>query len=73
MKNIHIQHRKRKTNENERKRKINGSTIEVYTPPVPSEIRSFVKHVLPKELKGIGTKIKLDYFKLLKGRPVHYP
>ena len=22
---------------------VNGSTIEVYTPPVPSEIRSFVK------------------------------
>ena len=27
--------------------KINGSTIEVYTPPVPSEICSFVKCVLP--------------------------
>ena len=37
--------------------KINGSTIEVYSPPVPSEICSFVKCVLPKEPKGIGTKI----------------
>ena len=38
--------------------KINGSTIESYTPPVPSEIRSFVKYVLPKKPKGIGTMIK---------------
>ena len=27
--------------------KMNGSTNEVYTPPVPSEICSFVKYVLP--------------------------
>ena len=38
--------------------KINGSTIEVYTPPVPSETCSFVKCVLPKQPKGIGAKIK---------------
>ena len=37
---------------------VNCSTIEAYTPPVPNEIRSFVKCVLPKEPKGIGTKIK---------------
>ena len=54
--------------------KINGSTIEVYTPPVPSEICSFVKCVLPQELKGIGTKIKnWIVFKLCQGRPAHYP
>ena len=35
--------------------KINGSTIEAYNPTVPSEICSFV---LPKEPKGMGTKIK---------------
>ena len=53
--------------------KINGSTIEVYTPPVPSEIHSFVKCVLPKEPKGTGTKIKnWIVFKLHQGRPVHY-
>ena len=34
--------------------KINGSTIEAYTPPVPSEIRSFVKCVLPKEPRSKG-------------------
>ena len=52
---------------------INGSTIEVYTPSVPSEIRSFVKCVLPKKPKGIGTKIKnWIVFKLCQGRPVHY-
>ena len=54
--------------------KINGSTIEVYTPPVPSEIRSFVKYLLPKEPKVIGTKIKnWILFKLYQGRPVYYP
>ena len=54
--------------------KINGSTIEAYTPPVPSEIRSFVKCLLPKESKGIGTKIKNQIvFKVCQGRPVHYP
>ena len=37
--------------------KINGSTIEANTPPVPSEICSFVKYMLPKEPKGIGTRI----------------
>ena len=52
--------------------KINGSTIEVYTPPVPSEIRSFVKCVLPKEPKGIGSKIKnWIVFKFRQGRPFH--
>ena len=54
--------------------KINGSTIEAYIPPEPSEIRSFVKYVLPKKLKGIGKKIKnCIVFKLLQGRLVHYP
>ena len=54
--------------------KINGSTIEAYIPPVPSEIRSFVKCVLPKEPKGIGTQIKnWIVFKLCQVRPVHYP
>ena len=54
--------------------KINGSTIEAYTPSLPSEIRSFVKCVLPNEPKGIGTKIKnWMVFKLRQGRPVHYP
>ena len=38
--------------------KINGSTIEAYTTPVPSEICFFVKCVSPKESEGIGTKIK---------------
>ena len=38
--------------------KINGSTIEAYTPPISSEICSFVKCVLPKEPKGLGTIIK---------------
>ena len=52
---------------------LNGSTIEVYTPPVPSEIRFFVKCVLPKEPKGIRTKIKnWIVFKLHQGRPVQY-
>ena len=51
---------------------INGSTIKAYTPPVPSEICSFVKCVLPKEPKGIGTKIKnWIVFKLCQGRPFH--
>ena len=51
--------------------KINGSTIEVYTPPVPSEIRSFVKCVSPKERKGIETKIKnWIVYKLHQGRPI---
>ena len=54
--------------------KINGSTIKAYTPPVPSEIRSFVKYVLPKEPKGLETMIKnWIVFKLFQGRPVHYP
>ena len=54
--------------------KINGSTIEVYTPSVPSEIRSFVKYVLPKEPKGIGTKIKnWILFKLCQRKPLHCP
>ena len=54
--------------------KINGSTIEVYTPPVLSEIRSFVKCVLTKEPKGIRTKIKnWILLKLCQGRPVHHP
>ena len=52
---------------------INGSTIEACTPPVPSEIRSFVKYVVPKEPKGIGTEIKnWIIFKLCQGRSVHY-
>ena len=38
--------------------KIKGSAIEVCTPPVQSEIRTFVKCLLPKEPNGIGTKIK---------------
>ena len=38
--------------------KINGSTIEAYTLPVPSEICSFVKCLLPKEPKGLGRIIK---------------
>ena len=38
--------------------KTDGSTIEAYTPPNPSEIRSFVKYVLPKKTKGIGTMVK---------------
>ena len=42
--------------------KINGSTIEAYTPQVPSEICSFVKCVLPKKPKGIGTKIRIGLF-----------
>ena len=54
--------------------KINGSTIEAYTPPVPSEICSFVKYVLPKEPKEIGTKIKnWIVFKLCHGRSLHFP
>ena len=54
--------------------KINGSTIEIYTPPVPSEIRSFVKCALPKDLKGKGTKItNWIVFKFCQARPVHYP
>ena len=54
--------------------KISGSTIEAYTPPIPSEIRSFVKCVLPKKAKGIGTMIKnWIVYKLSVGRPVNYP
>ena len=54
--------------------KMNTSTIEVYIPPVPSEIRSFVKCVLPKDRKEIETKIKnWIVFKLCQGRPVYYP
>ena len=54
--------------------KINDSTIEANTPPVRSEIRSFVKCVLPKEPKGKGTNIKnWIVFKLRKIRPLHYP
>ena len=54
--------------------KTNGSTIKVYTPPIPSEIRFFVKCVLPKEPKGIGTKIKnWILFKLCQRRQFHYP
>ena len=54
--------------------KTDGSTIEAYTPPNPSEIRSFVKCVLPKNPKGIGTKVKnWIVFKLNQGNPVHYP
>ena len=54
--------------------KTDGSTIEAYTPPNSSEIRSFVKCVLPKTPKGIGTMVKnWIVFKLSLGRPVHYP
>ena len=54
--------------------KINGSTIVAYTPPAPSEICSFVKCMLPKKLKGIGTKIKIWFVvKLCQGRAFHYP
>ena len=53
--------------------KIKGSTIEVYTPPVQSEIRSFVKCMLPNKPKEIGSKIKNWFvFKLHQGRPVQY-
>ena len=53
---------------------INGSTIEAYTPPLLSEIRSFVKCVLPKKPKGLGTMIKTwIVVKLRQGRPVCYP
>ena len=46
----------------------------INTPPMPSKIRSFVKCVLPKKPKGIGTMIKnWIVFKLSIGRPVHYP
>ena len=54
--------------------KINGSTIEAYTPSVPSEIHSFVKCVLPKEPKAIRTKMKnCIAFKLCQERSVHKP
>ena len=54
--------------------KTDGSTIEAYTPPNSSEIRSFVKCVLPKTPKGIGTQVKnWIVFKISLGRPVHYP
>ena len=54
--------------------KINGSTIEAYTPPALSVIRSFVKCMLQKEPKEIGTKIKnWIVVKLCKGRPLRYP
>ena len=54
--------------------KINGSTIEAYDPVVPSEGCSFVKYVLLKEPKGMGTKIKnWIVIKLRQGRPVDYP
>ena len=53
--------------------KTNASTNEAYTPPVPSEIRSFMKCMLPKEPKGIGKQIKKwIVFKLCQGRPIHY-
>ena len=53
--------------------KVNDSTIGVISPPVPSVIRSFVKYVLPKEPKGIGTKIKnWILFKLCQRMPVQY-
>ena len=53
--------------------KTNGSIIKVYTPPVPSDICSFVKCMLPEEPKGIETKIKnWIVFKLCQGRPIHY-
>ena len=37
---------------------INGSTIEAYTQAQPPEIRSFIKHVIPKHHKNIAPLIK---------------
>ena len=54
--------------------KINGSTIEAYTSPLASEIRSFVKCVLSREQKPIGTHFK--NWILIKSRqrkPVYHP
>ena len=54
--------------------KTDGSTIDAYTPPKTNDIRSFVKCVLPKNPKGIGTSVKnWIVFKLNQGNPVHYP
>ena len=54
--------------------KINGLTIKEYNPPVASEIRSFMECVLPKEPKGIATKVKnWILFNLCQRRRTHYP